>query len=86
MEEQNKPLAGVADATERKDDNQPRKQEEIDGQSNEQPDDQSGMEEKVRNGQTEDGQTEGEDKIQPEKEKESEKWDKVDRQFPNLRK
>jgi hypothetical protein len=86
MDEQNKQLPADADTNQRKEDSQSGNQEELDNTSREQPDDQSRIKEKVRNEQAEDSQSKREDMIPPEKEKQSGKWDKVDRQFPNLRK
>jgi len=86
MDKRNESLPADADAKKSEEDSQFKNQEEFDDQSRQQLDDQSRNEDKVRNKQKEESQTKHEDMIQPEKKKQTEKWDKVDRQFPNLKK
>jgi hypothetical protein len=86
MSKRNKNLPADADAQPKKEPTKFQNQEEHDEQSKQEQNETPRQEEKVRIKQAEDSQTKHEDMIPPEKKKQTEKWDKVERQFPNLKK
>ena len=82
MINRNKRLPADADANRSDEDVQNKHQEEFDDESKLR----LARKQDARNEQKEDSQLKHEDKIQPEKKKQSEKWDKVDRKLPNIKK
>ena len=85
MINRNKRLPADADANRSDEDVQNKHQEEFDDESKLRLDE-NARKQDARNEQSEDSQLKHEDKIQPEKKKQSEKWDKVDRKLPNIKK
>ena len=85
MINRNKRLPADADANRSDEDVQNKHQEEFDDESKLRLD-KNARKQDARNEQREDSQLKHEDKIQPEKKKQSEKWDKVDRKLPNIKK
>ncbi len=87
MKKRDKNLPEDADANRNPDDIQNKNQGEFDDRSRDLPNANRRKEESVRSKRiAEDSQTKHEDKIPPEKKKQPEKWDKVDRKLPNLKK
>ena len=85
MINRNKRLPADADANRSDEDVQNKHQEEFDDESKLRLDE-NARKQDARNEQREDSQLKHEDKIQPEKKKQNEKWDKVDRKLPNIKK